>query len=722
MADFIFEIFSEEIPARMQKNALENFKKITIEQMQKSHLDFDETKIECFITPLRMILTISDLKNIQQTKPQKKIGPKITANPKAIEGFLKSNNLTKIEQLQIQEDYYFYQSLGQEIPTQNILQNVVLMILQKMQNSWLKQMIWDVEHQVFQPKWVRPIRNLLCLFDDNILNVEFAGLKSNSQTFLALDFLNPVNVKNKHHYFEILINNSLLFDSNQRKEFIIKQIKDVKLKHNIEIVQNVEDSNLLDEIVGLCEKPMVLMGSFDKKFLELPDEVIILTLQNNQKFFCCRNHDGSLSNIFMFVINKNYPQIESNLDKIIADNERLVRARLTDADFFINEDLKQNLDSRIENLKKIIFQNELGSLFDKSQRIKTLAKILAVFVPHCDISLIDRVCELLKVDLSTKAVSELPELQGKIGSFYALKQKEDKKIAMAIYEQYLPTGNSDIPQTALGISISLADKIDNLVGFFLVNEKPTSSKDPYALRRAVVGILKIAIKYDIALPIRVLIEKSLNNFPLKLQKKFLIQENQNFYESRKKLIEEIVVFVIERMRSLMRESDQIRSDVLNVVIDEYLSDFDAHKFVDVIYLRKKIIFLNKFVNDNSNQNIIELYKRSANILAIEEKKDQCKYDSKPSLLGLKTNYEKILYRRIKQVNKEFKKMMASAEFEKALSLLHILDAPLKNFFDNVVVNDQDKGLRNNRLLLLSRLRVLFLQFGDLSKININKQQ
>lgn len=720
MADFLLEIFSEEIPARMQKNAQENFKKIAIEQLQKSHLEFDETKLECFITPLRMILTISDLKNTQQTKSQKKIGPKISANPKAIEGFLKSNNLTKVEQLQIQEDYYCFQSLAQEIATQNILQNALLVILQKMQNSWHKSMIWDVEHQVFQPRWIRPIRNLLCLFNDDILDIEFAGLKSNSQTFLGLDFVKAINIKNKQHYFENLKSNFLLFDSNQRKEIIIKQIKDVKLKHNIEIVQNVEDSNLLDEIVGLCEKPMVLMGSFDKKFLELPDEVIILTLQNNQKFFCCRNHDGSLSNIFMFVINKNYPQIESNLDKIIADNERLVKARLSDAEFFINEDLKQNLESRIDNLKKIIFQSELGSLFDKSQRVKNLAKILAVFVPHCEISLIDRTCELLKTDLSTKAVAELPELQGKIGSFYALKQKEDNKIAMAIYEQYLPTGNFDIPQTALGISIALADKIDNLVGFFLVNEKPTSSKDPFALRRAVVGILKIAIKYDLALPIRVLIEKSLNNFPPKLLKKYLIQEDLNFYEARKKLIEEIVFFVIERMRSYLRDSDQIRSDVLNVVIDEYLSDFDAHKFVDIIYLRKKIIFLNKFVNDHSNQNIIELYKRSANILAIEEKKDNCKYDSKPSILGLKTKYEKILYRRIKQVNKEFKKMMISAEFEKALSLLHILDVPLKNFFDNVVVNDQDKGLRSNRLLLLSRLRLLFLQFGDLSKINISK--
>jgi glycyl-tRNA synthetase beta chain len=312
----------------------------------------------------------------------------------------------------------------------------------------------------------------------------------------------------------------------------------------------------------------------------------------------------------------------------------------------------------------------------------------------------------------------LPELQGKIGSFYALKQGFDNKIAMAIYEHYLPIFDSQLPQTSLGIAISLADKIDSVVGFFLINEKPTSSKDPYALRRNVLGIIRIAIKYDLALPIRILIEKSLNNYPLKLQKIFLKNNDQNFYDIKKILIEEIVIFFVERLKIYLKDHEQIRLDVLNVVIDEYLRDIDAHRFVDIIYLRKKIVFLNKFVNDLANQDIIALYKRSANILTIEEKNDQQKYCGKPSILGLKSQYEKILNRRIKQIYPDFNKFIIKGEFNKAFDLLAIIESPLKNFFDNIRVNDEDKNLRENRLLLLSRIRSLFDMIGDLSKLNI----
>ena len=312
----------------------------------------------------------------------------------------------------------------------------------------------------------------------------------------------------------------------------------------------------------------------------------------------------------------------------------------------------------------------------------------------------------------------LPELQGKIGSFYALKQGYDNKIAMAIYEHYLPISNSQLPQTSLGIALALADKIDSVVGFFLINEKPTSSKDPYALRRSVLGIIRIAIKYDLALPIRILIEKSLNNYPIKLQKKFLQNDQLNFYDNKKKLTEEIVIFFVERLRSFLKDQESTRADVLNLVIDEYLKDLEGHKLVDIIYLRKKIKFLNEFVSLESNKNIINLYKRSVNILIIEEKKDDRQYLGKPSILGLKSKYERTLNLRIKQISSEFNKLILKAEFNKAFSLLDLLETPLKNFFDHVTINDEDKNLRENRLLLLSRIRQLFSKIGDLSLINL----
>jgi len=715
MSDFVLEIYSEEIPAKMQKQAVEFFHKLAEEQFRKNHLQFVSDQLKTYINAQRMVLSLKGIEQIQKTQEVKKIGPRIDANPKAISGFLKSLGLENTDKLNQENGFFVYQNSGKEIKTCDLIKISLPIILQKMQNHWPKLMRWDVEGQVLQCKWIRPIRNIFSLFDQEIINFEFAGLKANNQIFVNYN-KKIINISNARDYFDIVENNLILVDHNKRKEIILKKFKAIKDKFNIEIIHDEEGSYLLDEVTGLCEMPEVLVASIEKKFLELPDEILIQTLQNNQRFFCCRNQDGSLSSIFLFVINKKND--ESCYKKIISDNEKLVRARLCDAEFFVNEDLKKNLQSRIDDLKKIVFHQELGSVYDKIQRIGSLAKFIAVFVPHTDLGLIEQVTQLSKVDLTSKAVAELPELQGKIGSFYALKQNYDAKIAMAIYEHYLPIGNSELPKTALGITLALADKIDSIVGFYLANEKPTSSKDPYALRRSVLGIVRIAIKYDLALPIRILIEKSLNCYSLKLQKKFLTNQESNFYKNKKQLIEEIAIFLVERLRVYLKDQEGVRADVLNVVVDEYVSNIEIRRFVDLIFLTKKIKFLNNFVSNPANKNIIELYKRSANIVEIEEKKNNCKYEGKPSILALKSNYEKILNRRIKQIFNEFDELVGKAEFDKALALTKILELPLANFFEKVIVNDEDKNLRENRLLLLSRIRLLFNKIGDFSKINL----
>jgi len=715
MSDFVLEIYSEEIPAKMQKQAVEFFHKLAEEQFRKNHLQFVSDQLKTYINAQRMVLSLKGIEQIQKTQEVKKIGPRIDANPKAISGFLKSLGLENTDKLNQENGFFVYQNSGKEIKTCDLIKISLPVILQKMQNHWPKLMRWDVEGQVLQCKWIRPIRNILSLFDQEIINFEFAGLKANNQIFVNYN-KKIINISNARDYFDIVENNLILVDHNKRKEIILEKFKAIKARLNIEIIHDEEGSYLLDEVTGLCEMPEVLIASIEKKFLELPDEILIQTLQNNQRFFCCRNQDGSLSSIFLFVINKKND--ESCYKKIISDNEKLVRARLCDAEFFVNEDLKKNLQSRIDDLKKIVFHQELGSVYDKIQRIGSLAKFIAVFVPHTDLGLIEQVTQLSKVDLTSKAVAELPELQGKIGSFYALKQNYDAKIAMAIYEHYLPIGNSELPKTALGITLALADKIDSIVGFYLANEKPTSSKDPYALRRSVLGIVRIAIKYDLALPIRILIEKSLNCYSLKLQKKFLTNQESNFYKNKKQLIEEIAIFLVERLRVYLKDQEGVRADVLNVVVDEYVSNIEIRKFVDLIFLTKKIKFLNNFVSNPANKNIIELYKRSANIIEIEEKKNNCKYEGKPSILALKSNYEKILNRRIKQIFNEFDELVGKAEFDKALALTKILELPLANFFEKVIVNDEDKNLRENRLLLLSRIRLLFNKIGDFSKINL----
>lgn len=710
MSDLLLEIFSEEIPAKMQKGAAENFLKISKEILIKSGLNLDDSQITTFITPKRLVLYLYRLEQFQTTPAVKKRGPKIDANEKAIEGFLRSNQLSDISQLSQEGGFYTYEQTESKIKTADIFKSCASQILSKMTNAWPKLMRFDVEGLNVQPKWIRPVRNIACVFGDEKIEFEFFGLKSNDITFDRSG--QPLKITNAAHFEELLEDDSVILNQEKRLQKIITQIHKIKFETGLELVDD-ENSPLFEEVVGLCQSPTALLSSIDEKFLELPDEVLILTLKQNQKYFCLKDKKGNLAPKFIFISNAVVE--EKDQKKIISDNEKVVRARLCDAEFFINEDLKIPLANRVADLKKIVFHQKLGSLFEKKDRLNTMSKFLSIFVPHCDLSLADDVADLCKVDLSTKAVAELPELQGKIGSFYALKQNFDKRIVAGIYEHYLPLGpNSQLPQTPLGIALSIADKIDNICGFFLSGDKPTSSKDPYALRRAVLGIIRISLAKNIAFPIRILIEKSLNSYPLKLQKSLL---GDKFQENKKLLIEEIARFFAERLKVYLKDNENVRVDIANIIIDEYLSDLDSHKQIDILYLAKRAKFLNDFVQNEKYKNLIELYKRSANILAIEEKKDQRTYEGKPNKL-LKNKYEKNLAAKIKEISKAFHKLNNSGEFAKAFDLLNVLEIPLAQFFDNLIVNDEDKISRENRLLILSQIRSLFNDLGDLSKIDL----
>ena len=723
MTDFLLEILSEEIPAGMQKAAAENFAKIASEILTKNNLVFTVEQLNTFITPRRLTLYISNLEASQKTPATKKVGPKINADKRAIEGFLKSVGLSDESQLEKTENNghtcYAYIKPESEIKTDTILKDSIPQILQKMVAAWPKLMRWDVENSSIQPKWIRPIRNIACLFGSEIMEVEFAGLKSNDQTFgHFLKSFAPLKLKDASDYKKTLSQNFVILDRADRRKKIIEEITKIKTHLGFEAIDEEEKSPLYDEVTGLCEWPVAWVAEIDQKFMELPEEVLVLTLKLNQRYFCLKNSKGELQSKFIFISNVDTDDFAK--EKIIKDNEKLVRARLNDAQFFISEDLKKPLISRVPDLSKVVFHQKLGTVLDKIARINSLAKFLSIFIPHCDLVLIDRAADLCKADLVTKTVSELPELQGKIGSFYAQKQNEDIKISAAIYEHYLPLGpNSELPKTPLGIALSIADKIDSITGFFLADEKPTSSKDPYALRRAALGVIRIGFEHNIAFPIRILIEKSLNAYPPKVLKTLLDQKEGKFFDNKERLTEEIIRFFVERLKAYLRENEQLQPDIINAVIDEYLSDLKFHKLCDIIYLAKKIRFLSQFVKDKNNEKIIELYKRSANILVIEEKKSQKKYSGKPSRLSMKSKYELVLYRRIKQVTADFKKLISKGEFEMAFKLLDILELPLTHFFDHVVVNDKEENLRENRLLILSEIRALFNQVADLSKVEIS---
>ncbi len=721
MTDFLLEILSEEIPAGMQKAAAENFARIAAETFAKNNLLFESQQIKSFITPRRLTLCVSGLQEVQKIPLVRKIGPKLSADKKAVEGFLRSVGLSDESQLEKIEHSgqpcYVYVKPASEIETSEIIKNSLGQILHKMTAAWPKLMRWDVENHNPQPKWVRPIRNICCMFGSKIIECEFVGLKANNLIGTKSQGV-LIEIKDASDYKRTLAENLVILDQAERKKSIIAQISKITFDLGLDTVDEADKSPLFDEVTGLCEYPTALVASIDKRFMELPNEVLVLTLKLNQKYFCLKSFEGQLLPKFIFITNAIIT--DSNQEKIIKDNEKLVRARLSDAEFFIAEDMKRTLMSRVDDLKKVVLHQKLGSVYDKTLRINSLAKFLAVFVPHCNLSLIDHAVDLCKVDLLTKAVGELPELQGKIGSFYAQKQREDKKIIAAIYEHYLPLGPaSELPKTALGIVLSIADKIDTIVGFFLADEKPTSSKDPYALRRAALGIIRISFQYNIAFPIRALVEKALNSFPTKVLNNLLGEKEGTLYDNKKMIIDEVVKFFVERLKVYLRETEMVQPDIINLVIDEYLSDLEVQKYCDTILLANKIKFLNKFICSVESQKIIELYKRSANILAIEERKDSIKYEGNPSRLAFKTKYEIVLYRRIKQIFSPFKKLIAKGEFDSAVKLLDVLEVPLSHFFDHVVVNDKDRNLRENRLLLLSKIRSLFNEIGDLSKIEIS---
>ena len=756
MSDFILEILSEEIPAMMQKSAAENFTKIALEIFSKNNLSFipsgygnatqvaprvagnptpyvngtygnnlnlEQNQVKSFVTPRRLTLMVSGLKEVQIIPSTKRIGPKITADKKAVAGFLKSVGLQDESELEQVENNgatcFAFVSQPSQIKTAEVIKNSLPQILQKMTNSWPKLMRWDVEESLEQPKWIRPIRNILALFDAEIIDVEFAGLKSNNLTYgHFLKCREAIKISAAQDYQKMLTANFVILDGEKRKQKILKQVQKIKSDLALETIDDAEKSSLFDEINGLCEWPTAMVAQIDQKFMALPSEVLILTLKLNQKYLCLKDIGGNLAPKFIFISNAVADELSEK--KIIKDNEKLVHARLSDAEFFIAEDLKKPLISRLDGLKRVIFHAKLGSVYDKTLRLNNLAKFLAIFIPHCDLHLVERAANLCKADLLTKTVAELPELQGRLGSFYAEKQGENQKVVAAIYEHYLPQGlGAQLPETSLGIALAIADKMDSIVGFFLADEKPTSSKDPYALRRAALGIIRIGFKHNIAFPIRILVEKSLSAYQVKLVKNLLKSQEEKFEKTKKELVEEIIRFFVERLKFYLKETELLRADIINQVIDQYLDNLKIHKTCDILYLAKKIRFLDSFVKSEDNRQIIELYKRSANILAIEEKKDGKKFNNKPMLLKLKSKYEKVLYKRTKQVRRDFRKLITKGEFEAAFKLLHVLEVPLAQFFDNLVINDVDENFRANRLALLSKIRALFDQVADLSKIVIS---
>lgn len=711
MSELLIEIYSEEIPARMQVKAAEDFKKIFAEFFEKQNIKLKEGDLATFVTPRRLVLSVQNLSEKQISPAINKMGPKVGAPEAAILGFLKSVGLSDISKLEkITRDngeYYFYKQPESNVDTLQILEKNLPNLLDKMHNSWAKTM--DLIDTKNQSNWVRPVRNLLAMFNGKVLNIEFENQKANNQTFgHLLCGKKALQVNGLSDYKKQLEENCVIISWPERRSVIVTAIE----KIDASLVQ--KNSKLIDEITGLVEYPQVLVGKIDDEFKNLPEEVLELVIKLHQKAILLKNN--SLGFIFVSNVKAN----EAATLKIIADNEKVVRARLSDAKFYIEEDLKIPFESRIEALKNITFHKKLGSLYHKTKRLDVLNKLVSLWVPNAHMAHVEKLADFAKNDLSTKTVAELPELQGVIGAYYLRQQKYPEQIADAVKEQYLPVGqDSKLPQTNLGIVLSIADKIDNIASLFFADEKPTASKDPYALRRAALGIIKIIFENKIPLPIRIAVDRGLANFPNKALKILHPKKDgAEIKEIKINLAIEITEFFVERAKPYIKEQYGYRTEVINQVFDEALKDKHGSA-LDLLEILEKIKFISEFLGNESNQKIIELYKRSANIVAIESKKDKKEYDGKVSIMALKDKNEKVLYKKIKEINKLVKKSLKHNDYHGALSALAGLEISIKNFFDNVEVNSEHANLRANRLMLLSKIKYLFNLVFDFSKVEIS---
>ncbi len=717
MADFLLELFSEEIPAGMQVDAIEHLQTT----LQKG-LGVEESKV--FSTPRRLAIIIQALPRVQDTVVSEVKGPKENAPAIALEGFIKKNNTT-FEELEKRNGVYFATKIEYGRPTSELIKELVEEILANF--PWPKSMRWGSGSTT----WVRPLHSILCIFDGKIVPVEFAGIKAGNVTY-GHRFLAPkaITINSVDDYEDKLLKAEVIANRDNRKTGIYSLIDNIRKNNNL-IWK--EDVGLLEEVVGLVEYPQILVGKIDDKFMDLPPEVLTMVMRSHQKYFALQNADNSLSPYFLITSNM---KTDDNGKAIIAGNERVLRARFADARFFWDTDRKKPLSEWAEGLKTVTYHAKLGTVADKVERIKNLALELANYVPNTDKILVTRAAELCKADLVTGMVGEFAELQGIMGRYYANVQDENPAVADAISDHYKPMGASDsVPTAPVSICVALADKLDTLISMFAIAEKPTGSKDPFALRRAALGIIRIILENNLRIPLKTLFtpqqlrvaalhkaheklvkktEEKLNNPDFAEHKigKYL-SVSETAYEdipedALEKLSTSLLDFFNDRLKVQLKDSG-IRHDVINAVIAD--GDDDIWRIV----ARAKA--LQEFLQTEDSVNLLAAYKRASNIVTAEEKKDKVSYGGKKlDLASLEQPEEKTLLSLLEKLEMELNILKKQEKFTEAMGRLAELRQPLDSFFEKIMVNSEKKELRNARLCLLSSLRMIMDSIADFAQI------
>jgi glycyl-tRNA synthetase beta chain len=710
MAELLLELFSEEIPARMQARAREDLARLVGGALREAGLEFME--IGTFATPRRLVAVVDGMPQRSPDLREEKKGPRVDAPEAAIKGFLKSAGLASVDQAEKREDkkgaFYVATIEKKGRPTDEVIASILPEIVRNF--PWPKSMRWGLG----KLRWVRPLHSILCLFDGKVVPFEIDGIKSGKATrghrFVAPE---PFNAKGFVDYREKLREAKVILDGDERAARILKDARALAAKEGLTLV---EDEALLAENAGLTEWPVVLMGSFDADFLSMPPEVLSTSMKAHQKCFSLRKKGGDLANRFILVANL---KASDGGKAIVAGTERVIRARLADAKFFFDQDRKVKLDEEcIPKLKGIIFHEKLGTQYDRVDRIRTLARELAPRVGARPDDA-ERAAMLSKSDLVSGMVGEFPELQGVMGRYYALDQDENPLVANAIATHYKPLGPSDeVPREPVAIAVALADKLDMLVGFWAIDEKPTGSKDPYALRRAALGVIRIVLENKLRLDWWIVASLATQNY--------LEQENsyvRQFVDesaSEDSTLEDTITavadalsaaqlgaFISDRLKAQLR-SEGARHDLVDAVF--------ALGGDDLLMIVKRVDALGRFLDTEDGEHLLTGTKRAINILRIEEKKDGVSYDQAPDPNLLKRPEEKTLAKAVDEVEKAAAAAVAREDFEAAMAEMAKLRAPVDAFFDSVTVNTQEADLRANRLRLLNRIRATTLTVADFSKI------
>ena len=685
MAELFVELFSEEIPSILQVDARRKIKLKIEERLQKKEIKFKSSK--SFSTPKRLVFVVNGIPEKIEQKGKSLKGPKVGTPQEAMDGFIKSNNLNKsdIYKKKIEKGEFYFADIKPKVI--NILQELQLIIPDTIQSyPWKKSMKWSV----YDLSWGRPLKSIIALFNDKVIKFNFFHLESNNLTFVdGTKEEEQKKVNNFKSYLNILKSQNIVLDQEKRKEIILKKFNNICISKEL---KNNFNEKLIEEVVNLVENPNVIVGKFDEIYLKIPNEILIITMQQHQKYFPLFERDNKLTNLFLFVSN-----LPDKKGYIKIGNQRVIEARLSDAKFFWDKNKNQNLVKQVSKLKNLSFFKDLGSFYDRTQRLRKLASLISdqLNLSKEKVEIASSIC---KADLTSDLVGEYPELQGVMGKYFALAQGFEDDISLAISDHYLPIGaNTELPKKPLGLAVALIDKIDVLVGFFGINEKPTSSKDPFALRRTAIGLLRIITEKKLSIRLKDLINYSI-----------VIYEDQNVNFSNKFVTKDVLFFLRERFKNLLKDK-KIRSDIIEAVDSSHSSD-------NFLELYRKCLIINKNISKDIYKNIISTYKRASNIIDHELRHQKDKIIGQPESYLFKKEEEKNLFDKINNIRKYFSSVKTDESYDETLRILAEAKSTTDNFFDNVIVNDDNSDVKKNRLELLQMFCKTYNNFIDFSKV------